>query len=146
MSALLALLFALDPAIQIASSARCADSPSVTAQLVELVHDPELGKGFVASLDDNVSNPVSVARYVSNHERLVPCFATAIANYFLTSWNGAADPEFAWKAFNFEGRSGNAVPRIGDTLEGRLTGKTDAADIIATVVRFMFETKQFPWS
>jgi Protein of unknown function (DUF1588) len=100
---------------------------------------------------ENVSNPVSVANYVSNHERLVPCFATAVANDFLTSWNKPKDPEFAWKEFpDPNAQDGNGVVDLpvkrGEVLSDRLIGKVDAADIIATVVRFMLETRQFPWN
>lgn len=55
MGVLFALLLAVEPGIQIESTARCADSLSVAAQLVELVNDPELGKGFVASLEESPS-------------------------------------------------------------------------------------------
>jgi hypothetical protein len=52
MGALFALLLAVEPSIQIASTSRCADSASVSVQLGELVKDAELGKGFVATLED----------------------------------------------------------------------------------------------
>jgi len=55
MSALFALLLAVDPALQLESAARCAESSSVAAYLAELVHDAALGKGHIASLEEFLS-------------------------------------------------------------------------------------------
>ncbi len=110
-------------------------------QATDRYHIPygSIDQGLGTPDGGDVSHPVSVANYVANHERLVPCFATAVANYFLVSWKKPREPEFAWQEY-----TGANAARL--YLNERLEGKVDTADIIATVVRFMIETRQFPWN